>query len=56
MNYFKDYWISDNWEHSKVESVFEFWGVDDKTLYDGGFQFCQTGSYILGSHRYGAFS
>ena len=32
-----------NWEHSKVESVSEFLGIDIKTLDNGGFQFCQTG-------------
>ena len=32
-----------NWEHSKGESVSEFLGIDIKTLYNGGFQFYQTG-------------
>ena len=43
MNYLKEYSPSYNWEHSKGESVSEFWGIDIKTLYDVGFQFCQTG-------------
>ena len=42
INYFKEDGHSYNWEHSKVESVSEFLGVDIKTLDDGGFQFCQT--------------
>ena len=41
MNYFKEYGPSDNWEHSKGESVSEFLGVDMKTLDDGGFKVCQ---------------
>ena len=43
MKSFKEYGPSYNWEHSKGESVSECFGIDIKTLYDGGFQFCQTG-------------
>ena len=43
MKYFKYYGTSYNWQHSKVESVSEFLGIDIKTLDDGGFQFCQNG-------------
>ena len=32
-----------NWEHSKVESVSDFLGIDIKTFYCGEFQFYQTG-------------
>ena len=39
MKYFKEDGPSYNWEHSKVESVSEFLGIDIKTLDDGGFQF-----------------
>ena len=42
MKYFKDGGPSYNWEHSKGESVSEFLGIDMKTLYDFGSQFCQT--------------
>ena len=40
---FKEDGPSYNWEHSKVESVSEFLGIDIKTLDDGGFKFFQTG-------------
>ena len=43
MNSFKEYGPSYSWEHSKGESVSDFLGIDIKTLYNGGFQFCQTG-------------
>ena len=43
MNSFKEDGPSYNWEHSKGESVSEFLGIDIKTLYNGGSQFCQTG-------------
>ena len=43
MKSFKEVGPSYNWEHSKGESVFEFLGIDIKTLDNGGFQFCQTG-------------
>ena len=43
MKYFKEDGPSYNWEHSKVESVSEFFGIDINTLDDVGFQFCQTG-------------
>ena len=40
MKSFKEFGPSYNWEHSKGESVFEFLGIDIKTLDNGGFQFC----------------
>ena len=40
---FKEDGSSYNWEHSKVESVSEFWGIDINTWDDGGFHFFQTG-------------
>ena len=40
---FKEDRPSYNWEQSKGESVSEFLVIDIKTLYDGGFQFFQTG-------------
>ena len=43
MKYLKDDGPSYNWEHSKVESVSKFLGIDIKTLDNGRFQFCQTG-------------
>ena len=43
MKSFKEYGSSYNWQQAKVESVFEFLGIDIKTLDDGGFQFFQTG-------------
>ena len=43
MKYFKEDGPSYNWENSRGESVSEFLGSDIKTLYNGGFQFCQTG-------------
>ena len=43
MKSFKEDGPSYNWEHSKAESVTQFLGIDIKTFYDGGFQFCQTG-------------
>ena len=43
MKSFKGYGTTYNWEHSKGESVYQFLGIDIKTLDDGGFQFCQTG-------------
>ena len=43
MNSFKEDGPSYNWEHSKVESVSEYLGIDIKTLDDGVFQFCKTG-------------
>ena len=43
MKSFKEDGKSYNWEHSKVESVTEFLGIDIKKLDDGGFQFRQTG-------------
>ena len=43
MKSFKEDGPSYNWEHSKEESVSEFLGIDIKALYNGGFQFCQTG-------------
>ena len=43
MKSFREDGASYNWEHSKGESVYEFLGIDIKTLDDGGFQFCQTG-------------
>ena len=39
MKSFKEDGTSYNWEHSKVESVSEFLGIDIKTLYYGEFQF-----------------
>ena len=39
MKYFKENGLSYSWEHSKVESVSQFLGIDIKTLDDGGFQF-----------------
>ena len=41
MNSFKEDGPSYIQEHPKGESVSQFLGVDIKTLYDGGFQFCQ---------------
>ena len=43
MKYFKEDGPSYNWECSKGESVSELFGIDIKTLDDGGFQFYQTG-------------
>ena len=43
MNYFKEDGPSYNWEHSRVESVSEFLGIDIKALDNGGFHLCQTG-------------
>ena len=43
MKSFKEDGTSYNWEHSKVESVSEFLGIDINTFYDGGFQFDQIG-------------
>ena len=43
MNYFKEDWPRYNLGHLKGESVSEFSVIDIKTLYDGGFQFHQTG-------------
>ena len=43
MKYFKEESSSNNWEHTKGESVPEFLGIDIKTLDNGGFQFCQIG-------------
>ena len=43
IKYFKENGPVYNWEHSKVESVSEFLGIDIKTLDNGVFQFCQTG-------------
>ena len=43
MKSFKEDGPSYNWEHSKVESVYEFLGIDIKTLDNDEFQFCQTG-------------
>ena len=43
MKSFKEYGPSYNWEHSKGESVSRLLGMDIKILYDGGFQFYQTG-------------
>ena len=43
MKSFKEDGPKYNWEHSKVESVSEFLGIDIKTFYYGGFQFFQTG-------------
>ena len=43
MKSFKEDGPSYNWEHSNVESVSEFLGIDIKTLDNCGFQFCQTG-------------
>ena len=40
MKSFKEVGSSYNWEHSKGESVYEFLGIDIKTLDNGGFQFC----------------
>ena len=37
MKYFKEDGPSYNWEHSKVESVSEFLGIDINSFYDGGF-------------------
>ena len=42
MKYFKEESSSNNWEHTKGESVPEFLGIDIKTLNNGGFQFFQT--------------
>ena len=42
MKSFKEDGPSYNWEHSKVESVDEFLGIDIKTLDDDVFMFCQT--------------
>ena len=39
MKPFKEDGPSYNWEHSKVESLSEFLGLDIKTLDNGGFQF-----------------
>ena len=44
MNSLKEDGPNYNWEHSKGESVSEFWWIDIKTLNDGGFQFYQSGS------------
>ena len=44
MKNFKEDGPSYNWEHSKGESVSDFLVIDIKTLDDGGFKFCQTGS------------
>ena len=43
MTSFKEDGHSYNLEHSKVESVSEFLGIDIKTLDNGGFHFFQTG-------------
>ena len=43
MKSFKEDGPSYNWEHSKVESVSEFLGIDIKTFDNCGSQFCQTG-------------
>ena len=43
MKSFKEDGPSYIWEHSKGESVSEFFCIDIKTLDDGGIQFCQTG-------------
>ena len=43
MESFKEDGPSYNWEHSKGELVSELLGIDIKTLYNGGFQFCQNG-------------
>ena len=43
MKSFKEDSPSYNWEHSKEKSVFEFLGIDIKTLDDSGYQFCETG-------------
>ena len=40
---FKEEGPSYNWGHSRGDSVSEFLGIYIKTLYYGGFQFCQTG-------------
>ena len=48
MKYLKEDGKSDNWWHSKVESVSELLGIDIKTLDDGGFQFFQTESIQKG--------
>ena len=37
MKSFKEDGPSYNWEHSKVESVYDFLGIDIKTLDNGGF-------------------
>ena len=37
MKFVKEYGPSYNWEHSKVESVSEFLGIDIKILDNGGF-------------------
>ena len=42
MKYFKEDVTSNNWEHSKGESVSQFLGIDIKTLNYGEFQFFQT--------------
>ena len=42
MKSFKDDYPNYNWEKSKLESVYEFLGIDTKTLDDGVFQFFQT--------------
>ena len=57
MKPFKEYGPSYNWEHSKGESVSEFFGIDINTLDNGGFQFFSNwiDPQSLGSHRDGAF-
>ena len=39
MKSFKDDYPNYNWEKSKLKSVYEFLGIDTKTLDDGIFQF-----------------
>ena len=41
--YFKEDGPNYNWEHSNVESLSDFLGIDIKTFDDGGFKFYQTG-------------
>ena len=43
MKSFKENGPSYNWEHSNVESVSDFLGIDIKTLDNEEFQFYQTG-------------
>ena len=42
MKSFKEDYPNYNWEKSKLKSVYEFLGIDTKTLDDGIFQFFQT--------------
>ena len=47
MKYFKEDGTSYNWEHSKGESVYEFLGIDIKTLDDGGIQFFKLDGSVM---------